>query len=146
MQFVQPGAEDRHIIEALEKAELWNLFLENGQGLDAIIGERGVKLSGGQKQRISIARIFLKKPSIILFDEATSALDSETEQKILATMEKALVDRTSIIITHRLATIQKCHNIIVIDGGELIGQGTHRELLTSCSLYKDLYTRQELQH
>lgn len=145
MQFVLPEAKDKQIIEALKKADIWNLFLENGEGLDTIIGERGIKLSGGQRQRISIARIFLKNPLIILFDEATSALDSETEQKILDTMEKAIKGRTSIIVTHRLSTINKCQNIIVIDQGTLVGQGTHKELIKSCSLYKDLYTHQELQ-
>ena len=144
MRFVSPEADDKHIIQALELSKIWDYFNIHGNGLDSVIGERGVRLSGGQKQRISIARIFLKNPAIVLLDEATASMDSETEQSIMESMDKMLSGRTSIIISHRLSTVQSCDLIIVLDDGRIINKGTHDELFNSCELYHDLCIRQDL--
>lgn len=144
MKFVSSDADDKQIIQALKQAQIWDYFKSNGDGLDSVIGERGVRLSGGQKQRISIARIFLKDPAIVLLDEATSSMDSETEQSIMESMERMLSGRTSIIISHRLSTVQNCDFIIVMDSGRIIDKGTHEQLFNRCDLYHNLCTRQDL--
>ena len=114
--------------------------LENGY--ETMIGENGVKLSGGEKQRLSIARAFLKNSKIILLDEATSSLDSETEDKIQKALDKLTVDKTTIVIAHRLSTILNSDKIYVVDGGKIIGEGKHNELLNSSSVYKSFYEKQ----
>jgi len=109
-----------------------------------LIGERVVRLSGGQRQRISIARIFLKDPAVVLLDEVTASMDSDTEKSIMDSMEKILHGRTSIIISHRLSTVQSCDEIIVLDKGAIVGKGSHSELYNCCELYHDLCMRQDL--
>jgi ATP-binding cassette subfamily B protein len=108
------------------------------EGLDAVIGERGVKLSGGQKQRLAIARIFLRNPPILILDEATSALDTITEQLIQNALEDLAEGRTTLIIAHRLTTIRKADRIVVIDEGGLVEEGTHAELLSRGGRYAAL--------
>ena len=109
---------------------------------DTIIGENGVRLSGGEKQRLSIARAMLKKSPIILLDEATSSLDAETEDKIQKAILLLTKNRTTIVIAHRLSTILNSDKIYVIDNGKVLGEGSHKELLSSSSVYKNFYDKQ----
>lgn len=111
-------------------------------GFDTDIGERGVKLSGGQKQRLSIARIFLKNPSILILDEATSALDNTTELLIQKALDELCKNRTSIVVAHRLSTIRNADKIIVISEGKIKEEGTHEELISQNGAYKLLYNLQ----
>jgi ABC-type multidrug transport system fused ATPase/permease subunit len=142
MLFAKEDARDEDIIEALKKAEAWDFIQQMPENIHTVIGERGVMLSGGQRQRLSIARVFLKNPKVLLFDEATSSLDSETEKKIFSSMEKLFEARTSIIITHRLSTIQSCDKIIFVENGNIVDIGTHDELKTRCQRYGELYMSQ----
>lgn len=125
-----------------QKAQLEDIILSQSNGLDTMIGERGAKLSGGQKQRLSIARMFLKNPSILILDEATSALDTETEiaiQKALANLSKG---RTTLVIAHRLATIKNADRIIVVTEEGIKEQGNHSELLEMKGAYSRLHEAQ----
>jgi ATP-binding cassette subfamily B protein len=111
-------------------------------GLDTIVGERGVKLSGGQRQRIAIARAILKDSPILVLDEATSALDSGSEKLIQASLSELMKKRTSVVIAHRLSTIAKLDRIVVIDNGSIVEQGTHQELLELGGTYATLWEHQ----
>ena len=122
------SATDAQIIEAARQANAWQFIESFPEGLDTLVGERGIKLSGGQRQRVAIARAILKNPAILILDEATSSLDSESEKLVQGAMDELMVGRTSIIIAHRLSTIRKADKILVIDGGRIVEQGTHEEL------------------
>ncbi|MBF2412634.1 ABC transporter ATP-binding protein [Listeria welshimeri] len=136
-------ASDEEIEHVVKLAHLSKVVEEMPDGLDTIIGERGVKLSGGQKQRLAIARMFLKNPPILILDEATSALDTETEQVIQASLEELAEGRTTLIIAHRLATIKHADRIIVVNETGIAETGTHDELLTKENgAYKRLYDAQ----
>ena len=111
-------------------------------GLDTLIGERGVKLSGGQRQRISIARALLAQPQIVILDEATSNLDTESERYIQDSLGVLMKNRTTLVIAHRLSTIQKADQILVIEEGKIVEQGKHQELLEKQGRYFELYTYQ----
>lgn len=124
----RPGSSDEEIIEAARKANAWNFIQSFPEGLDTLVGERGVKLSGGQRQRVAIARAILKDPAILLLDEATSSLDAESEKLVQEALNRLMVGRTSIIIAHRLATVRDVDCIYVLDGGVIIEKGTHDEL------------------
>ncbi|WP_375434756.1 ABC transporter ATP-binding protein [uncultured Hymenobacter sp.] len=121
-------ATDEEIITAARKANAWQFIESFPEGLDTLVGERGIKLSGGQRQRVAIARAILKNPAILILDEATSSLDSESEKLVQGAMDELMQNRTSIIIAHRLSTIRKVDKILVIDGGRIVEQGTHDEL------------------
>jgi len=121
-------ATEEEIIAAARKANAWQFIASFPEGLDTVVGERGIKLSGGQRQRVAIARAILKNPAILLLDEATSALDSESEKLVQGAMDELMKNRTSIIIAHRLSTIRKVDKILVIDGGRIVEQGSHEEL------------------
>lgn len=124
----KPGASKDAIIDAAKKANAWDFISTFPDGLDTVVGERGVKLSGGQKQRVAIARTILKDPAILILDEATSSLDAESEQLVQQALEALMKDRTSIVIAHRLSTIRKVDKILVINEGQIQESGTHAEL------------------
>ena len=135
-------ASEAQIIEAAKKANIHDYIMTLPDGYDTYIGERGVKLSGGQKQRVSIARVFLKNPSILILDEATSALDNATEMLIQGALERLAEGRTSIIVAHRLSTIKNADEIIVLTDEGIKERGTHAELLAKNGIYADLYQYQ----
>jgi ATP-binding cassette subfamily B protein len=132
------GASDAEIMAAARKAQIADLIAALPDGLDAIVGERGVTLSGGQKQRMAIARAFLKNPPILILDEATSALDSQTEREIQSALEALAVGRTTLVIAHRLGTIRNADRIVVMDRGRIVEQGTHDDLITRAGPYAHL--------
>jgi ATP-binding cassette subfamily B protein len=135
-------ATEAEILDAARRARLAGLIEDLPDGLDTIIGERGVKLSGGQKQRLAIARMFLKNPPILILDEATSALDTETERAIQQSLSELAKGRTTLVIAHRLATIQNADRIVVVDETGIAEQGRHHELLAAGSVYSRLHHAQ----
>jgi subfamily B ATP-binding cassette protein MsbA len=140
--FPRPQASEDRLLEAV-KAAYVNEFSDRFEnGLDTIIGERGVKLSGGQRQRIAIARAVLADPRILVLDEATSNLDTESEKYIQDSLEKLMKGRTTFVIAHRLSTIRMATQILVIEDGRIVEQGRHEELLKREGRYKQLYTYQ----
>jgi ATP-binding cassette, subfamily B, bacterial len=136
------GASDDEIEEAARRAKLDMVIAGLPDGLDTVIGERGVKLSGGQKQRLAIARMFVKNPPILILDEATSALDSETERAIQQSLVELARGRTTLIIAHRLATIQHADRIVVVDESGVAEEGRHDELIAAGGIYRRLHSAQ----
>jgi ATP-binding cassette subfamily B protein len=132
------NADETAILDAAEKAQLAKMIAELPAGLDTIVGERGVSLSGGQKQRVAIARIFLKNPPILILDEATSALDTHTERQIQMALDALSVDRTTLVIAHRLDTIRNADRIAVMHDGMIVEAGTHNELSQTLGHYARL--------
>lgn len=132
------GATDAEILEAAQRAQLAPLIASLPEGLDTIVGERGVMLSGGQRQRVAIARAFLKNPPILILDEATSALDSETEREIQQALEALSAGRTTLVIAHRLGTIRNADRIVVMEQGRVVETGDHAELLAFGGAYARL--------
>jgi ATP-binding cassette subfamily B protein len=137
-----PQASEEEVVAAAKAAHAHEFISALPQGYQSFLGERGVRLSGGQRQRISIARAMLKNPPLLLLDEATSALDSESERMVQAALEAAMQGRTTIVVAHRLATVQRADRILVLDGGELVEQGTHAELMARSGLYARLASMQ----
>jgi ATP-binding cassette subfamily B protein len=143
IRFAKPNAIDEEIIEASKKACCHDFIMKNENGYETLVGERGAKLSGGQKQRISIARAMLKNAPIVILDEATSALDSITEQKIKDAINKLIVNKTTIIIAHRLSTLKDVDRILVFDDGKIIEDGNHNQLIKiKNGYYKKLWEAQ----
>lgn len=147
ISYGKPDATEQELITAAEQAEA-SLFIHDltdpkgNTGLDAQVGERGVKLSGGQRQRIAIARVLLKNAPILILDEATSALDSEVEAAIQASLNKLMANKTVIAIAHRLSTIAQMDRLIVLDQGKIVEQGTHAELVAAGGIYAQLWAHQ----
>lgn len=140
--FANPKASDEDIKMALVNAQLSELLSNLPEGIDTMVGERGYRLSGGEKQRLAIARVLLKQPEIVILDEATAHLDSESEKAIQNALEVALSGRTSIVIAHRLSTVQNADQILVVDHGTIVERGTHLELIKLKGLYSELYKTQ----
>ncbi|WP_233530961.1 ABC transporter ATP-binding protein [Paenibacillus alkalitolerans] len=138
----RPDATMEQIVEAARAANAHDFITSFKDGYDTIIGERGMRLSGGQKQRLAIARALLKDPKILILDEATSALDSESEAMVTEALERLMVGRTTFVIAHRLATVVRANQILVIDEGRIVQQGSHRQLLQEGGLYRKLYEQQ----
>ena len=140
--FPRPNASEEELISAVKGAYVNEFTDKFVDGLDTVIGERGIKLSGGQKQRISIARALLADPKIIILDEATSNLDTESETFIQKSLHTLMKDRTTLVIAHRLSTIQQANQILVIEEGKIVEEGMHDELIAKKGRYFDLYTYQ----
>lgn len=140
--FSRPGATEAEILEACRIARVDEFAEKLESGYDTIVGERGVKLSGGQRQRVSIARAILADPRILILDEATSSLDSESESQIQAGLSYLLKGRTTFVIAHRLSTVRKADQILVVEAGRIVERGDHASLYAARGRYYDLYTRQ----
>ena len=140
--FPRPEATEKELLEAVEGAYVNEFTDRFDDGLDTLIGERGVKLSGGQRQRISIARALLARPKIVILDEATSNLDTQSEAFIQKSLAVLMQERTTFVIAHRLSTIQKADQILVIEDGDIVERGKHEELIAAQGRYYELYTYQ----
>ena len=140
--YANPDATEADLIEACQKANIYDFIEKQELGLDTMVGNRGLKLSGGEKQRISIARVLLKDPALLVFDEATSALDSISENKIQEAIDPLIASRTSILIAHRLSTILAADEILVVKDGEIVERGEHEVLVEKGGVYTELYETQ----
>lgn len=139
----RPNATPAEVEQAARLAHIHDFIMSLPDGYQSMVGERGLKLSGGEKQRVAIARTILKNPQILLFDEATSALDSRTEKEIQASLREISVDRTTLIIAHRLSTVVDADEILVLDQGQIIERGRHTALLESNGRYAEMWQRQQ---
>jgi ATP-binding cassette subfamily B protein len=137
-----PNATDEEMVLAAKRANIHDFVMSLPEGYETEVGERGVKLSGGQKQRISIARAFLKNPSILILDEATSALDNMTEMQVQSALSELSKGRTTIVVAHRLSTVKNADEILVMENGLITERGTHDELVEQGGLYAELYRYQ----
>jgi ATP-binding cassette subfamily B protein len=142
IRYGKPEASDEEVHNAIRMAHLEAFIKQLPDGVDTMVGERGLKLSGGEKQRVAIARTILKRPPILLFDEATSSLDSKSERSILAALREIAEGHTSLVIAHRLSTIVDADRIVVLDQGSIVEQGTHHELLALEGRYAELWSTQ----
>jgi ATP-binding cassette subfamily B protein len=138
IRYGRPDATDDEVIEAAKLAAAHEFIERLPEGYQSFLGERGVRLSGGQRQRIAIARALLKNPPLLLLDEATSALDAESERLVQHALEAAMVGRTTLVIAHRLATVQRATKIVVMDQGRIVETGTHASLVAADGLYASL--------
>ena len=138
LRYAKPDATDAEIVAALRKAEVADVVDRMADGIHTVVGDRGHRMSGGEKQRIAIARLLLKDPGVVVLDEATAHLDAGSEAAVQSALATALVDRTSIVIAHRLATIRAADEIAVVDGGRVVERGTHDELVALGGLYATL--------
>ncbi|MGQ9426722.1 ABC transporter transmembrane domain-containing protein [Gilvimarinus sp. F26214L] len=142
IRYGNPGARDEEVVAAAKAAHAHEFIMALPDGYRSALGEQGVRLSGGQRQRIAIARAILKNPRILLLDEATSALDSESERHVQEAIERLMENRTTLIIAHRLSTVQHADQIAVLEKGRVVAVGTHRELLSNSELYQRLHSLQ----
>jgi ATP-binding cassette subfamily B protein len=142
IRYGRPDATDAEVREAAGMAQISSFIDSLPKGYDTPVGERGLKLSGGEKQRVAIARTILKAPPILILDEATSALDTQTERDIQSALDAVSLNRTTLVIAHRLSTVVNADEIIVLRGGEIADRGTHPELLALDGLYAQMWNRQ----
>jgi len=145
IRFGRPTATDEEVLRASRLAQLDDDVMGLPHGYSTVVGERGVTLSGGQKQRTSLARAIASNPSILVLDDALSAIDADTEERILHGLEEIMHGRTTLIISHRISTVKRCTNIIVLQDCKIVEQGTHTELLQINGIYADMFTRQQLE-
>jgi ATP-binding cassette subfamily B protein len=143
IQFGNDGAKEEEVRLAAKAAAVDQEIEGFAQGYDTMIGERGVNLSGGQKQRLSIARALCKKADLLLFDDCLSAVDARTEKRILSGLQEAMREKTAIIITHRIFSLFDFDQVIVLDDGAILEQGTHQSLLDKNGYYAELYRKQQ---
>jgi len=143
VNYGNPKANKAEVMQAIDMAHLTKFVRSLPDGIETVVGERGLKLSGGEKQRVAIARTILKDPQILVFDEATSSLDSQSEQAILMAINEVAKNRTSLVIAHRLSTIIDSDNIIVMSDGEIVEQGTHKQLLALQGKYSKMWQLQQ---
>jgi ABC-type multidrug transport system fused ATPase/permease subunit len=136
--YARPEASEDEIRAAAERAGLGELLDELPDGLETLIGERGLTLSGGQRQRVAIARALLAEPRILILDDATSSVDATTENRIKSALSEVMDRRTTFVIAHRLSTIALADEVVVLEGGEIVARGTHAELLESSPLYREI--------
>jgi ATP-binding cassette, subfamily B, bacterial len=142
LRFAKPGATDGELHDSLAAAQLQTLVKTLPKGLDTVVGDRGYRLSGGERQRLAIARLLLKAPRLVILDEATAHLDSQSELAIQQAFAVALAGRTSLVIAHRLSTVQAANQILVLQNGRIVERGRHEELVRSGNLYAQLYLKQ----
>jgi ABC-type multidrug transport system fused ATPase/permease subunit len=140
--FGRPGASEAEIVAAARAANAWEFIEQLPQGLEAQVGERGVQFSEGQKQRLAIARALLRNPRILILDEPTSALDARSEHLLQTALDNLMRGRTTFVIAHRLATVQRADRVLVLDRGQVVEQGPHPELLARQGLYRELFELQ----
>ncbi len=142
IRYGRPEAPDQEVFAAAKAAQVHDFILSLPDGYDTILGQRGVNLSGGQKQRIAIARALLLKPVILILDDSTSAVDVETETKIQSALETIMRNRTSFVIAQRISTVLNADKILVLDDGQIVAEGTHRQLLAESPIYREIYDSQ----
>lgn len=145
IRFGKQDATEEEILVAIQMANFEEDLRRLPQGLDTLVGEKGVSLSGGQKQRISIARAFIRNPEILILDDSLSAVDAKTESAIITNIQKERANKTTIIVTHRLSAVKHAEKIIVIDEGQIVEQGTHEQLVTQDGWYKEQFDLQQLE-
>jgi subfamily B ATP-binding cassette protein MsbA len=136
------GASEKEVVAAAEAAHALGFIRETPEGLNTLIGENGMRLSGGQRQRLAIARALLKDAPVLILDEATSALDSESERQVQAALEALMRGRTTIVIAHRLSTVERADRIAVLSQGRVVESGRHAELMARGGIYARLYRTQ----
>ena len=142
LAYARPEATDDELLAACEAAQIRDLISSLPDGLGTVVGDRGHRLSGGEKQRIALARLLLKAPRVLILDEATAHLDSESEAAVQRALDRALEGRTAIVIAHRLSTVRRAQQIIVLVEGRIVERGTHEDLLALGGTYSDLYRTQ----
>jgi ATP-binding cassette subfamily B protein len=134
--------EDKSVEEAARAAVVYDNIVQFPLKFDTLVGERGITLSGGQKQRVSIARAIIRNPDVLIFDDCLSAVDTITEEKILSNLTNIMKGKTSVLVSHRVATVKACNRILVLEEGRLAEEGTHESLLARNGLYRQLFELQ----